>query len=130
MIRSVAGDVARLAASGARVGRVVLVARRGSAPFLPGATLLVAEDGRLAGAISGGCAEAEAVAAMDGVFRSGAAATAWLSQVESDPVLPASPCAGRLEVLLEPALDAGADDTRARQTFEFLASEIGVVRPS
>jgi xanthine dehydrogenase accessory factor len=42
---------------GVGFGRAVLVRAFGSAPRPPGATLLVADDGRLAGSVSGGCVE-------------------------------------------------------------------------
>ncbi|HVM30382.1 MAG TPA: XdhC family protein [Candidatus Limnocylindrales bacterium] len=44
-------------AEGVGFGRAVLVRALGSAPRPPGATLLVADDGRLAGSVSGGCVE-------------------------------------------------------------------------
>jgi xanthine dehydrogenase accessory factor len=48
-------------AEGLGFGRAVLVRAFGSAPRPPGATLLVADDGRLAGSVSGGCVESACI---------------------------------------------------------------------
>ena len=50
----------RLAAEGVGVGRAVVVRTFGSAPRPEGAVLLVTDDGRLAGSVSGGCVEGAA----------------------------------------------------------------------
>ena len=47
-------------AEGLGVGRAVVVRTFGSAPRFEGAVLLVAEDGRLMGSVSGGCVEGAA----------------------------------------------------------------------
>ena len=47
-------------AEGAGVGRAVVVRTFGSAPRPEGAVLLVTEDGRIAGSVSGGCVEGAA----------------------------------------------------------------------
>ncbi len=47
-------------AEGAGVGRAVVVRTFGSAPRPEGAVLLVTDDGRLAGSVSGGCVEGAA----------------------------------------------------------------------
>src|SRR5918994_2381966 len=47
-------------AEGAGIGRAVVVRTFGSAPRPEGAVLLVTDDGRLAGSVSGGCVEGAA----------------------------------------------------------------------
>ena len=47
-------------AEGAGVGRAVVVRTFGSAPRPEGAVLLVTDDGRIAGSVSGGCVEGAA----------------------------------------------------------------------
>jgi xanthine dehydrogenase accessory factor len=52
-------------------GRAVAVRVHGSAPFPAGAVLLVADDGRLAGSVSGGCVESAAAAEVIAARRTG-----------------------------------------------------------
>ncbi len=47
-------------ADGIQVGRAVVVRTFGRAPRPEGAVLLVADDGRIAGSVSGGCVEGAA----------------------------------------------------------------------
>jgi xanthine/CO dehydrogenase XdhC/CoxF family maturation factor len=58
-------------AEGAGVGRAVVVRTFGSAPRPEGAVLLVTDDGRLAGSVSGGCVEGAVVGAAVDVIASG-----------------------------------------------------------
>jgi xanthine dehydrogenase accessory factor len=53
-------DAWRAAAAGVGVGRAVVIRTFGSAPHPEGAVLLVTDDGRIAGSVSGGCVEAAA----------------------------------------------------------------------
>ena len=72
-MRDVLAVGVRWRAEGVGFGRATLVRSVGSAPFELGSTLLVADDGRLAGSVSAGCVEgaaAEAVrAARQGHYR-------------------------------------------------------------
>src|SRR3970040_2015371 len=52
--------VAALRGEGGGIGRAIVVRSFGSAPRPEGATLLVADDGRIAGSVSGGCVEGAA----------------------------------------------------------------------
>jgi xanthine dehydrogenase accessory factor len=89
---------------GVGFGRAVLVRAFGSAPRPPGATLLVADDGRLAGSVSGGCVEGACIeevarARQDGrsrVIRYGISdETAWSVGLA---------CGSTVDVLVEPEL--------------------------
>ena len=53
-------------ADGHRVGRGVVVRTFGSAPRPEGASLLLSEDGRIAGSVSGGCVEGATIAQYRG----------------------------------------------------------------
>src|SRR3970282_718500 len=58
-------------AEGAGVGRAVVVRTFGSAPRPEGAVLLVTDDGRLAGSVSGGCVEGAAAEEIQRARRDG-----------------------------------------------------------
>ncbi|HWH24529.1 MAG TPA: XdhC family protein, partial [Candidatus Limnocylindria bacterium] len=105
-------------AAGVDFGRAVLVRAFGSAPRPPGATLLVAADGRLAGSVSGGCVEA---ACAEEVARARATGTArvvryGISDERAWDVGLA--CGSTIDVLIEAAVRdeliaaARADDDR------------------
>ncbi|MCU0483659.1 MAG: XdhC/CoxI family protein [Chloroflexi bacterium] len=87
-------------------GRAVVVRVSGGAPFTEGATLLVTDDGRLGGGVSGGCVEAEVAEAIVAarateerrVLRLGIAdEAAWSAGLA---------CGGVIDVLVEPDVPA------------------------
>ena len=51
-------------AEGHAVGRAVVIRTYGSAPRAEGSVLLVADDGRMVGSVSGGCVEGAAAEAV------------------------------------------------------------------
>ena len=58
-------------AAGVDFGRAVVIRTYGSAPRQPGAVMLYASDGRVAGSVSGGCVEGAAARRDRGGARSG-----------------------------------------------------------
>ncbi|MBI3752158.1 MAG: XdhC family protein [Chloroflexi bacterium] len=89
------------------VGRAVVVRTFGSAPRAEGAVLLVAEDGRMIGSVSGGCVEA---AAAEEVLRARATGHArviryGISDEQAWDVGLA--CGGTIDVLVEPDVAPG-----------------------
>jgi len=58
-------------ADGIGVGRAVVVRTFGSAPRPEGAVLLRADDGRIAGSVSGGCVEGAAAEEIERARRDG-----------------------------------------------------------
>ena len=102
---------------GVGVGRAIVVRTFGSAPRPEGAVLLVADDGRIAGSVSGGCVEGAAAeeiakARTDGhrrVIRYG------ISDEQAWDVGLA--CGGTIDVLVEPSVpEAAVDAARASAT--------------
>ena len=86
------------------LGRAVVIRTFGSAPRPEGANLVTAEDGRLAGSVSGGCVEGAAVeeirrARADGVSR---VIRYGISDEQARDVGLA--CGGTIDVLVEPFL--------------------------
>ena len=57
--------------SGPQIGRAVVVRTFGSAPRPEGAVLLYADDGRIAGSVSGGCVEGAAAEEIERARASG-----------------------------------------------------------
>jgi xanthine dehydrogenase accessory factor len=91
-------------AEGLDVGRAVVVRTFGSAPRFEGAVLLVAEDGRLMGSVSGGCVEgaaAEEVARARATGRSRVIRYGISDEQAWDVGLA---CGGTIDVLAEPTV--------------------------
>src|SRR5918998_291361 len=91
-------------AEGTGFGRAVLIRSFGSAPRPEGATLLVADDGRIHGSVSGGCVEG---ACVDEVLR---ARSDGVSRVVRYGITDAQAwdvglaCGSTIDVLVEPSL--------------------------
>jgi xanthine dehydrogenase accessory factor len=62
-VKEVLDDVERWRAAGHRVAVARVVALEGSGPRDPGATMVVNDDGEVAGSVSGGCVEGAVVTA-------------------------------------------------------------------
>jgi xanthine dehydrogenase accessory factor len=60
-VREVLGDVERWQAAGRRVAVARVVGVDGSGPRDPGATMVVSDQGEVAGSVSGGCVEGAVV---------------------------------------------------------------------
>jgi xanthine dehydrogenase accessory factor len=60
-VKEVMQDVERWRAAGKRVAVARVVEVEGSGPRDPGATMVVSEDGEVAGSVSGGCVEGAVV---------------------------------------------------------------------
>ncbi|MGH9101528.1 MAG: XdhC family protein [Acidimicrobiales bacterium] len=119
-MRDVLGEIDRWRGEGARLALARVVGVEGSGPRDPGATMVVADDGRVAGSVSGGCVEGavftEATAALaDGVTR---LATFGYSDDEAFAV--GLTCGGTLRVLVQPSLP---------EVYEGLAAALRAERP-
>lgn len=87
-------------------GRKVVVARvvdlEGSGPRLPGAAMAVAEDGEVAGSVSGGCVEGAVVSEAMGVMESGVPKLVSFGYSDDDAFAVGLTCGGTVHVFLEP----------------------------
>ena len=105
-MRDVLAVGVRWRAEGVGFGRATLVRSVGSAPFELGSTLLVADDGRLAGSVSAGCVEgaaAEAVrAARQGHYRE----LVHYGVSDERAAAVGLTCGGEIDVLVEPDVPA------------------------
>ena len=92
---------------GARMAIATVVSTWGSAPRPRGSHMLVHEDGRFAGSVSGGCVEGDILATAAEVI--GGAPSALKRYGVSDPAAweVGLPCGGEIEVLVQPVADHG-----------------------
>jgi len=91
-------------AEGVEVGRAVVVRTFGSSPRREGAVLLVAEDGRMIGSVSGGCVEAAAAAEVLRARETGRSRVIRYGISDEQAWDVGLACGGTIEVLVEPSL--------------------------
>ena len=102
-MRELMRDHARLAADGA-VGRAVVTSVWGSAPRQPGAVMLAAADGRLAGSVSGGCIEGATAIEIAAAMERGTQKLVTYGVTDEDAWKVGLACGGTIEVLVQPAV--------------------------
>lgn len=105
----IAQELEAALAAGHRLGVVVVMRVYGSAPRQVGSAMAVTDDGRVIGAISGGCVESEAYELARSALASGVEPVATLGLSDGDAMLAGLSCGGHLDVVavtLGPADDA------------------------
>src|SRR3954467_2526355 len=95
-------------AEGAGVGRAVVVRTFGSAPRPEGAVLLVTDDGRIAGSVSGGCVEGAAADEIGAARKSGREKVIRYGISDEQAWDVGLACGGTIDVLVSPAVPAAA----------------------
>lgn len=90
--------------AGVGFGRAVLVRAFGSAPRPEGATLLVADDGRITGSVSGGCVEAACVDEVRRARASGLVRVVRYGISDEQAWDVGLACGSTIDVLIEPLL--------------------------
>ena len=93
-------------AEGRDAGRAVVVRTFGSAPRPEGAVLLVADDGRLMGSVSGGCVEGAAAEEIERARRTGNARVIRYGISDEEAWDVGLACGGTIDVLVEPRVPA------------------------
>jgi xanthine dehydrogenase accessory factor len=93
-------------AEGHEVGRAVVIRTYGSAPRQEGSVLLVADDGRIAGSVSGGCVEGAAAEAVAAARESGQASVIRYGISDDLAWSVGLACGGTIDVLVQPAVPA------------------------
>jgi xanthine dehydrogenase accessory factor len=91
-------------AEGVGFGRAVLIRAFGSAPRPEGASLLVADDGRIAGSVSGGCVEGACFEQVQEARRSGTAIVVRYGITDEQAWDVGLACGSTIDVLIEPEL--------------------------
>jgi xanthine dehydrogenase accessory factor len=103
-------------AEGAGVGRAVVVRTFGSAPRPEGAVLLVTDDGRLAGSVSGGCVEGAAAEEIRAARKNGRQRVIRYGISDEQAWDVGLACGGTIDVLVSPVVPevaiAAARETR------------------
>ncbi len=89
-------------AEGLAVGRAVVIRTYGSAPRQEGSVLLVAEDGRMIGSVSGGCVEGAAAEAVAAARESGQASVIRYGISDDLAWSVGLACGGTIDVLVQP----------------------------
>jgi xanthine dehydrogenase accessory factor len=91
-------------AEGLAVGRAVVIRTYGSAPRQEGSVLLVAEDGRMIGSVSGGCVEGAAAEAVAEAQRTGHPSVIRYGISDDLAWSVGLACGGTLDVLVQPTV--------------------------
>ena len=94
---------------GVRVGRAMVIRTYGSAPRPPGAALLYAADGRVAGSVSGGCVEGAAAEEVARAFATGRSKVVRYGVSDEQAWSVGLACGGNIDVLIEPDIPAEAE---------------------
>ena len=113
---------------GIGVGRAVVVRTFGSAPRPEGAVLLRADDGRIAGSVSGGCVEGAAAEEIERARRDGHARVIRYGISDEDAWDVGLACGGTNDVLVEPRV-ASAVESAARNRGAAIATVLPADAP-
>lgn len=122
-MRDVLSDLLAIWRADETAGLATVVATFHSAPRTPGAAMVVAPDGRVAGSVSGGCVEGAVYELASEVVRSGVPALERYGVSDDDAFAVGLTCGGILDVFVEPV---------SRATFPALgdvAADIETRRP-
>ena len=96
----------RWGSEGVGVGRAVVVRTFGSAPRPEGAVLVRADDGRIAGSVSGGCVEGAAAEEIDRARRDGHDRVIRYGISDEEAWDVGLACGGTIDVLVQPVVPA------------------------
>jgi len=96
------------AADGVGAGRAVVIRTFGSAPRPEGAVLIRADDGRIAGSVSGGCVEGAAAGEIERARADGHSRVIRYGISDEEAWDVGLACGGTIDVLVEPRVAAAA----------------------
>ncbi|MET7987415.1 XdhC/CoxI family protein [Streptomyces sp. NPDC005281] len=99
-MRQVIDQAAAWQNAGIRFAMATVVRTWGSSPHGPGASMLVSEDGRIVGSVSGGCVEAAVCAIAEEVLAGGPATVECWGVGDEDAFAVGLTCGGTIEVLI------------------------------
>lgn len=102
-MRDVLDDIDRWQAAGRRVAVARVVGLEGSGPRDPGATMVVNDQGEVAGSVSGGCVEGAVVSeAMDILAGDGRPRLVTFGYSDDQAFAVGLTCGGTIHVFIEP----------------------------
>ncbi len=122
--------------TGRRVALVTVVETWGSAPRRPGSQMVVAQDGGFAGSVSGGCVEAEVIAAAQEAMAECQARMLDYGVSDTDAFAAGLACGGHVRLLVEPVgtvlpeamLNAMAVARNRRASFAYVVNLVAGTR--
>ena len=101
-MREILGDIRRWQRLGRRVALARVVDLEGSGPRLPGAAMAVADDGEVAGSVSGGCVEAAVVTEALEVLDTGDRRMVSFGYSDDEAFAVGLTCGGTVHLFIEP----------------------------
>ena len=101
-MRESLGDIRRWRRLGRRVALARVVDLEGSGPRLPGAAMAVADDGEVAGSVSGGCVEAAVVTEALEVLEKGDRRMVSFGYSDDEAFTVGLTCGGTVHLFIEP----------------------------
>ncbi len=101
-MKEVIADIDRWQAAGRRVAIARVIGVEGSGPREAGATMVVSEDGEVAGSVSGGCVEGAVVAEALAVLECGTPKVCTFGYSDDEAFAVGLTCGGTVHVLVEP----------------------------
>ena len=101
-MREILGDIRRWHRLGRRVALARVVDLEGSGPRLPGAAMAVADDGEVAGSVSGGCVEAAVVTEALEVLEKGDRRMVSFGYSDDEAFVVGLTCGGTVHLFIEP----------------------------
>jgi len=101
-MREILGDIRRWQRLGRRVALARVVDLEGSGPRLPGAAMAVADDGEVAGSVSGGCVEAAVVTEALEVLGKGDRRMVSFGYSDDEAFAVGLTCGGTVHLFIEP----------------------------
>ncbi len=101
-MREILGDLERWRAQGRRIALARVIDLEGSGPRLPGATMAVAEDGEVAGSVSGGCDEGAVVTEALEVLEQGDRRLVSFGYSDDEAFAVGLTCGGTIHLFIEP----------------------------
>ena len=107
-MRELLDDLDTWAAEGEQAGRAVVIRTFGSAPRPEGAVLIRADDGRIAGSVSGGCVEGAAAGEIERARADGHSRVIRYGISDEEAWDVGLACGGTIDVLVEPIVPAVA----------------------
>ena len=101
-MREILGDLERWRTQGRRIALARVIDLEGSGPRLPGATMAVAEDGEVAGSVSGGCVEGAVVTEALEVLDQGDRRLVSFGYSDDEAFAVGLTCGGTIHLFIEP----------------------------
>ena len=101
-MREILAALERWRRQGRRIALARVIDLEGSGPRLPGATMAVADDGEVAGSVSGGCVEGAVVAEALDVLDGGDRRLVSFGYSDDEAFAVGLTCGGTIHLFIEP----------------------------